>query len=335
MSKQNQHTLSLATPFKPPFGLRNPHLQTILSSMGPRKLKIAKSLAQFESKQKEYVLDCGEGVRLVGALNLAKTKPSKKLVILVHGWEGSIKSSYIVSMTHKLLESGVDVFRLNMRDHGDTHHLNKKIFNATLINDVIGGVESIQRQLSYQDYYLVGFSLGGNFSLRVAALSHDRDISLKSVIAFCPPVHAGKSNDVLNERRNWLYGAYFVKKWKSSLTKKLEHFPEYEFANTLAAMKNLNEMNEQLIPRYTGFKSVDEYFNAYALNAKNMSRTICPCYLHFSKDDMIIPVQGASELSNNDNLHITVTEYGGHCGFLSNWKLDSWQDERALEIILS
>lgn len=321
--------------FLPPRGLRNPHLQTILSSMGPRQFKTAKHLAVIEPRQQNIILNGGNDIRLAGAFNQAGEAPSKRLAILIHGWEGSIKSSYIVSMTASLLAKGIDVFRLNMRDHGETHHLNEKIFNSTMVDEVIGAIEDLQRRMDYQHYHLIGFSLGGNFSLRVAALSKGREVRLDNTIVFCPVIHAKASNDVLNAPHNRLYSSYFVRKWKRSLIKKLEHFPDYAYASELASMKTLDEMNRKLIPVYTQFSDIEDYFDAYALSNELLSDTICPCYLHFAKDDMIIPVEGAEQLSVNANLNIVVTEHGGHCGFLKNWKFDSWQDQRALDIIES
>lgn len=337
MLDQDQKKTKVNDNFTPPTGLKNPHVQTIFSSFGPRRFKIRKTLAVIESKQQPFVLDCGDGVRLTGALNLANAneKPSNKLAILIHGWEGCLTSGYIVSMTGHLLNNGIDVFRLNLRDHGGSQHLNKKIFNATMINEVIGAIEELQAQHNYQEHHLIGFSLGGNFSLRVAVLAKDRAIALDNVIAFCPAVHAKASNDALNEPKNWFYGKYFIRRWKRSLLKKLEHYPEYEYGPRLSEMKTLNQMNEELIPVYTEFSNVDDYYNAYAIGGDYLSETICPCYLHFSIDDMVIPIDDVLGINQSDNLHITVTEYGGHCGFLSNWKLDSWQDERALEIILN
>ena len=92
-------------------------------------------------------------------------------------------------------------------------------------------------------------------------------------------------------------------------------------------------MNETFVPRYTHFEKVDDYFDAYAIDGDKLANTVCPCYLHFSKDDMIIPVEGVSLLCDNPDLHVTITEYGGHCGFLMNWRGDSWQDVRTLELI--
>ena len=333
MPDQYQKKTKVNDNFTPPIGLRNAHIQSIFSSFGPRRFKIRKKLAEIEPKQQRFVLDCGDGIRLSGALNLAGEKPSNKLAILIHGWEGCLTSAYIVSMTNSLLKNGVDVFRLNLRDHGGSQHLNEQIFNATMVDEVIGAIEELQRQNDYQEYHLVGFSLGGNFTLRIAALAKNREIVLNNAIAFCPAIHAKASNDALNESKNWLYGKYFIRRWKRSLLKKLEHYPHFDYGPRLSEMKTLNQMNNELIPVYTEFNSVDDYFNAYAIDGDRLSETVCPCHLHFSKDDMIIPIEGVQNIKPSDNLHITVTEYGGHCGFLSNWRLDSWQDQRALEII--
>lgn len=319
--------------FKPPLGLRNPHLQTILSSMGPRKLIENKRFSKFAADSKEVMLECGDGVRLQGFFNQALTQNTKPVLpILIHGWEGSAESVYIKSLSSRLLESGYPVFRLNMRDHGDTHHINKGIFNSTLLEEVIAGIKQIQQQFAYQHYALIGFSLGGNFALRVAA-SVDSGINLSKVIAFCPAIHAQRSNDVLHESRNWLYAKYFMRKWKRSLHKKIQHFPEYDFASDLIKMKSLNEMNQAFIPKYTGFKDVNRYFDAYAITGDRLAKTLCPCYLYFAKDDMIVPYQDAEQIAKQKDIEIGLTEYGGHCGFLMNWGLDSWSDKRTLVLL--
>lgn len=319
--------------FRPPLGLRNSHIQTIFSSVGPRRAHVRREFAKYRDGQQAMLLDCHDGIRLSGYHNRSSSQNAQHCVIIIHGWEGSADSSYVLSMSSKLLSLGIDVFRLNLRDHGDSQHLNKGIFNSTLIDEVISGIEDMQAKLNYDRYSLVGFSLGGNFSLRVAALAHDKAIKLSRVIAFCPAIHAAASNRVLNERKNFVYGQYFVRKWKRSLLKKLEYFPEYGYAEDLKKMKTLDEMNEQLIPKYTAFSDVEEYFDAYALTNNTMASTICPCYLHFAKDDMIIPYEDIGLLADNPDLHITLTERGGHCGYILNWKFESWQDQRVLELL--
>jgi len=168
--------------FEPSFGLRNPHSQTILSSIGPRKALVKSRFRRYDDARSVMLLDGGDGVRLQGYLNIANHKQSDKLAILIHGWEGSHDSTYMQSMAKTLLDSGVDVFRLNLRDHGDTHHLNKALFNSTLVEEVMNSIVDLQSQYSYAQNFLLGFSLGGNFCMRVAAMAQDKNLSLSCVI---------------------------------------------------------------------------------------------------------------------------------------------------------
>lgn len=322
--------------FKAPFGLGNPHLQTILSSVGPSRWLAHRAFAPYKSDEKSIVLECAGGVRLGGLLNRAKplnTGLSENMAILIHGWEGSAESAYILSLAANLLKQGIDVFRLNLRDHGDTHHLNKGIFNSTLIPEVLSGIEVFQQEYPSRNCYLIGFSLGGNFSLRVAARAQSENICLNNVIAFCPVIHAARSNIVLNSFANVIYGKYFVRKWKRSLRKKLVYFPDYPYADELDTMKTLDEMNRQLIPIYTEYSDIDQYFDAYAITGDVLQETVCPCYLHFAKDDMIIPWEDVEQLADNSDLHTILTDKGGHCGYLKNWRFESWLNDRVLEII--
>jgi hypothetical protein len=320
-------------PFNPPFGLSNKHTQTILSSVGPRRLKLKRINKQLSDAATEHILTVSDGVRLLCYHNVSQQESAKTLVILIHGWEGSEVSSYMLSATAELLKHGYDVVRLNLRDHGNSHHLNEQAFNSTLLDEMVQAIESIQSKLVYERYHLAGFSLGGNFCLRIAAEAHGHAIKLSSASAFCPVVHAELANSALVERRNWLYNFYFVQKWKRSLRLKNLHFPELYSLDQFAKLKSLDDMNQVLIPRYTSFTQLSDYFDAYAIVGDRLQNTVCPCYLHFAKDDMIIPVAGIARINKGENLQIVVTEHGGHCGFLSNWRFDSWQDERIVQII--
>ena len=119
------------------------------------------------------VLDCGDGVRLLAhhatqAAARAASRP-RALAVLLHGWEGSASSLYVLSLGQYLLDRGFDVVRLNLRDHGDSHHLNPEIFHSCRIAEVVGAVQRLQALHPGQALHLAGFSLGGNFCLRVAA----------------------------------------------------------------------------------------------------------------------------------------------------------------------
>ena len=90
-------------------------------------------------------------------------------VVLLHGWEGSAESLYVLSLAQQLYRRGFEVVRLNLRDHGETHHLNRELFHSCRLPEVVGAVRSAAAALPRPALQLVGFSLGGNFMLRVAA----------------------------------------------------------------------------------------------------------------------------------------------------------------------
>lgn len=75
----------------------------------------------------EVILDCGDSVRLQGYYS-PNANPDAPLVVLLHGWEGSANSMYLLSSAQSLFAAGYSIFRLNLRDHGESHHLNEELF---------------------------------------------------------------------------------------------------------------------------------------------------------------------------------------------------------------
>jgi predicted alpha/beta-fold hydrolase len=140
--------------FTPPRYCRNPHIQSALNSIGPRKIRANRLAAKLNS---EYlILTTEAGVRLAAEYDLSsgRVSPSKKaLVILIHGWEGSSRSAYQVTTAKYLLDRGFDVLRLNMRDHGDTQHLNRGIFNSTMTAEVADAIGVFLQQHSYSSVF--------------------------------------------------------------------------------------------------------------------------------------------------------------------------------------
>ncbi|MEE8495297.1 MAG: alpha/beta hydrolase, partial [Xanthomonadales bacterium] len=105
--------------FKPPFGMRNRHMQSLLNSSGLRHRRITRSSEALQNNAEVYTLDGGSGIRLQGLYSKQASK-SRGLAVLLHGWEGSVNSSYILANGVRLYQAGFDVFRLNFRDHGET-----------------------------------------------------------------------------------------------------------------------------------------------------------------------------------------------------------------------
>jgi uncharacterized protein len=81
--------------------LRSAHLQTMLNSQGLRKWRARRILQRLESKALELV--AGDGTRLLAELDYGVDSDRSALVVLLHGWEGSSRSSYLITTAACLL----------------------------------------------------------------------------------------------------------------------------------------------------------------------------------------------------------------------------------------
>ena len=316
--------------FTPPLLLRNPHIQSVLNSMGPRKIRAKRLQQRLDSEI--LVLTAEDGTRLVGEYDRS-IAPKGALIILLHGWEGSSKSAYQVTTANYLLKRGFDVLRLNLRDHGDTQHLNRGIFNSTLTDEVAEAIADFSCKHSYNNIFLAGFSLGANFVLRIAA-DHGKALNLKSAIGICPPVDPNNAMEALN-RSLFIYEKYFFYRWSNSLRKKLVHYPEYEFGNDLNSARSIDDMNRLFITKYTPFDDIESYFQSYALTGDRLAELGIPTHLIASADDPIIPVKDIQRINCPEHLNIEVHPYGGHCGFITNLSAHSWIEPRIVELFNS
>jgi uncharacterized protein len=318
-------------PFRPPPWLRSRHLQTIFATSGPRRWLRAKTWRAMERQAQEVLLDAGDGVRLAGLWS-SHGDGARDLVTLLHGWEGSARSLYVRSAAGHLFQEGFDVFRLQLRDHGGTHTLNREPFTCTRLGEVVRALAAVDRQFLHGRHFLVGFSLGGNFALRMALHTRAAGVDLRKVVAICPAILPHLTMDDL-EKGFFLYHAYFLHKWKRTLRRKLVRFPDLGYGEALRTRKSLRAMNDYFVPHLTEFKTPAEYFMGYAIAGDVLADLDVPAHIIAAADDPVIDVRHLDALARPPSLSIEITPHGGHCGFIKNLRMESWIDQRIAELL--
>jgi uncharacterized protein len=314
-------------PFRPPRLLRNPHLQSVLASSRLRVRLSQRRLARVEDDAEEHLLDCGGGVRLQGFLTRhAPQREAPGLAVLLHGWEGSVQSTYLLHVAARLLDDGFDVFRLNLRDHGNTHHLNPELFHSCRIDEVVGAVRAVQQRLQPGRLFVAGYSLGGNFALRVALRAPAAGITLDHAVAVCPVISPAAGLRAI-ESAPWFYQAYFLRKWRQSLARKAELFPQqYRFEDWLGRA-DLRELTRQLVERHTEFGTLDAYLDGYSIAGDRLAMLQVPASILTSADDPIIPVADFRALQLPPQVQLEIAPHGGHCGFMIGLRSRSYAED--------
>jgi len=193
-------------------------------------------------------------------------------------------------------------------------------------------VAALQRLLGGRALQLIGFSLGGNFMLRVAAQAASAGLDLRRVIAVSPVLEPVATLAAL-QRGMPGYEAYFVRKWLRSLRKKQAAWPDtYDFAQ-LARLRDLKLMTAELVRSYTDFPTLDHYLNGYAITGERLARLEVPSTILTSLDDPIIPASGLAQLARPPALSLAITRYGGHCGFFDQLRGPTWLERRIMALL--
>lgn len=307
--------------YRPHLLLRNGNVQTILSRHLPSAAHLVtrgEQMVLLDAGPDHTGFDPGRSVRLLGLYTPGRLGPGagepRGLAMLLHGWEGDSHSAYNLSLGSALVRAGYDVLRLNMRDHGPTHHLNKGLFYATLIQEVHAAAQQVGLLAGRRPFFLIGASLGANFVVRMA-LRNARDPipNLRRAIAVNPALNPQRTCTLLDQHA--FLRPYFRNCWLRSLRKKQLLFPDlYDFA-ALESIPTIRQMSDWLIKQSDRFNNVDEYLNAYSVRPSDIAKLSAPLSILTAANDPIIPPGDIAALPSHPLLQVHLLRYGGHVGY--------------------
>ena len=138
--------------FKPPFFLRNGHVQTILPVLFPRWLNVVYERERLELEDGDFIdIDWSR-------------KGRDRVAILLHGLEGCTDNGYIRGMAAALNEAGWDALAWNFRGCGEELNRIPRFYHSGETGDLAAVIR--HASATYSSIALVGFSLGGNVVLK-------------------------------------------------------------------------------------------------------------------------------------------------------------------------
>lgn len=313
--------------FQPHPLARNPHFQTIASSTARYRG------AAMVAAAREMILKIAGDVRLQGFYSPQPGDQSKGVVLLIHGWLGQANASYNIAIGEYLYQHGYTVFRLNLRDHGETHHLNPGIFRGDLLDETFTATQQIAQLERDRPFHIIGSSLGGNFAARLAWRHSQTPLpNLVQTLAINPPLDPYHTTLKLDSAPTF-YLAYFRRKWRRSFKKKQAAFPHlYDFSHAVAA-RTCMAMTEAFVP-FTPYPSARAYLASYAITPAMMAALQTPLTFITAADDPIVPVSDFLPFRNlTPYLQIYIQPHGGHVGFIDLFPFRRWISQAALAVL--
>ncbi|WP_029033890.1 YheT family hydrolase [Salinimicrobium terrae] len=308
--------------YYPPVMFRNYHVSTVYSAM----------VRRAPVKQQRERIDLQDGDFIDLDWSFAKEE-SKKVLVVIHGLEGSAKRPYVTGLARHFGLNGWDVAAVNLR--GCSGEMNRcfRSYHAGATDDLEEIVEFILKKKSYDTMAFNGFSLGGNLMLKFLGEKREIPEQIKAAVMVSVPCDLYGSLKQLQKKENFLYAKRFLRKLRNHLLLRAETFPEQLTKEEIKACNRLLDIDDLYTSRAHDFKDALDYYN------KNSSRQFLknikvPTLLINAKNDGFLspkcyPVDIAQA---SRHLFLEMPDYGGHVGFVQN-KPVTYNEERALEFI--
>jgi predicted alpha/beta-fold hydrolase len=248
-------------------------------------------------------------------------------LVLVHGLEGSSDAGYARSMSYAALEAGFATHRVNLRSCGGTESLAPSNYHSGQTSDVLYVLRELKRTRS-APIFLIGFSLGGNVSLKLAGELGDaaREL-LAGVCAVSTPIDLAACATALGRPQNRIYARRFLSRLKEKIRTRHRQAPEIYTLEHLPKVRTIYDFDDYYTARLFNFGTAANYYKTQSSN-QFLERIRVPALIITAKDDPLVPFSTYDHpaFQRNGCLQLVAVEHGGHLGFIARRQPRFWLD---------
>ncbi|WP_456425221.1 YheT family hydrolase [Rhodocaloribacter sp.] len=318
--------MPLLTPsdYRPPFWLRNAHAQTIYGGRLRRVAGPAYTRERIDTPDGDFLdLDWAKG----GA---------RRVAVLSHGLEGSSDRVYVRAMARALLRAGWDVLAWNYRGCSGEPNRLLRAYHSGETGDLDLVVRHALDRHGYAALALVGFSLGGNLTLKyLGERGETLDPRIRRAVAFSAPVDLAAGAVELAKPTRRVYMNYFRRSLLAKAREKAVRFPGAFDLARLEAARTFFAFDDAFTAPVHGFRDAADYYRQCSAN-RYLSGIRIPALLVNAADDPFLgpacyPVEAARA---HPFFHFEVPEHGGHVAFVRrNGDGTHWAEARAVAFL--
>lgn len=260
------------------------------------------------------------------------------LILLTHGLEGSSESSYIVSCANHLNKKGFDTVCFNLRGCSGVDNKLVGSYHSGKTDDLDFVIKHLLEYYDYTNIILVGFSLGGNLTLKYLGEQAEKiSPRIKGAITVSVPIDIESSEKEMETVKNRLYTKRFLKTMKKKVLKKSDTFINFNVdKHQLKKARKLKDLENLYTVPVFGFKTPEDYWQK-ASSKPYLSKINTPTLVINAKDDIFLgkkcyPYKIAAD---SNFLFLETPTYGGHVGFMNSFlsTKNNWLEHRIEKFI--
>jgi hypothetical protein len=259
-------------------------------------------------------------------------------IVLLHGLEGSVDSTYMLGTAEKAFAVGFNAVRLNQRNCGGGEELTPSLYNSNLSCDPRAVVLELAERDKLPEIFACGWSMGGNVILKMAGeFGTSPPAALRGAVGVAPAADLSASSNAISEPRNLVYELHFVRNLRRRTRRKMAQHPErYAMirVGALGRARTIRQFDDAVVAPVFGYRDAEDYYqHATALNS--VAQISIPTLILAAQDDTFVPFHTFEhpEIRGNPNITMVGTEYGGHCAFISRFDGEErfWAEARIVE----
>jgi uncharacterized protein len=254
---------------------------------------------------------------------------SEKLVIISHGLEGNSSRAYVKGMARALGRAGFDIVAWNFRGCSDEINRQLRFYHSGATEDLDAVVGHASAQ-GYSQIYLVGFSLGGNLTLKYLG-ERKAHPAVQRAIVFSTPLDLYTSCLKISQPVNRIYARRFLNSLKQKITCKAAIMPGLDI-NGLDNVRTILEFDDRYTAPLHGFENAIDYYSRCSSIHFIDSISVPALIVNAQNDpflsELCYPV---SQCHGHPFTKFENPRHGGHVGFAQfNKNGLYWSEERAL-----
>jgi predicted alpha/beta-fold hydrolase len=317
-----------ASTFVAPRWLRSAHLQTLAVAVPlwapPRSFPLVPEHAK---------IPLPGGGALHGRVYRQSSAEPRKAVLLVHGLGGTSQSLYVVRAAVALHRAGCHVVCLDLRGVGEGAADAPSLYHAGLTEDLRAAAEWTASQAGVSGVVVVGFSMGGHVSVRLAGELGDDAGPIRGVVAVSAPLDLHAVSRAISRLRSLPYHAYVLRHLVANAEAFARNHPRkapYD-PRRLRRLRRVWDFDASVIVPMHGFASVDDYYRQASAGPWVRKIRVPTLLLHAEDDPMVPPdcvrpwVERAPSAVDQ-----RWSERGGHIGWFGGLREEDWVDTWAI-----
>ncbi|MBI3865853.1 MAG: alpha/beta fold hydrolase [Planctomycetia bacterium] len=313
--------------FQPHRLLRTGHLQTLAGVYWPHRRDTT------PAHHRRVVL--GDGDQLVLHDDCPPGwQPGQRAALLIHGLAGCHASPYMQRIAAKLNARGVRAFRMDLRGCGAGFGLARMPYHSGRSEDAAAALSAIGELCPGSPVALVGFSLGGNITLKLVGESAaSLPANLDRAMAVCPPVDLLTCVRSLARGVNRFYDRHFVQLLVRQVFDLRARIPDAPGLPANVVPRGVFDFDEMFTAPVCGFGTALNYYRLCS-SAQFVPEIRLPTQILAAADDPLVPGAMFGELRLSPAVHLALSRSGGHLGFIARRNGDPdrrWMDWRVVD----